>query len=158
MNADLRVMKFFPKCLTREESDQLAERIEAAISQRGFGLYAVERRSSSEFIGFVGLSEPSFTAPFTPCIEIGWRLAFQHWGEGLGTDAARTVREHAFQELGIFGLVSFTAAANVASRRVMEKLGMTHDEADDFDHPALPEGDPLQRHVLYRISASGARL
>ncbi|HTA51177.1 MAG TPA: GNAT family N-acetyltransferase [Candidatus Acidoferrum sp.] len=151
MNRDPRVVEFFPALLAREESDALVDRIEAHFRAHGFGLYAVELRLGQEFIGFAGLSVPAFQARFTPCVEIGWRLAREHWGRGLATEAARAVVGYGFDSLGLDSLVSFTVPANVRSRRVMEKIGMTHDPDDDFDHPSLLEGDPLRRHVLYRL-------
>ena len=151
MNGDPRVMEFFPALLVQAESNAMVERIEAHFRAYGFGLYAVELRQQHEFIGFAGLSVPAFQAPCTPCFEIGWRLAAEHWGRGLATEAARAVVSHTFDSLGLDSLVSFTVPANVRSRRVMEKIGMTHDPGDDFDHPALPEGHALRRHVLYRL-------
>ncbi len=150
INADPLVMEFFPKALTREESDSLADRIESRLQSRGFGLYAVELRATNEFAGFIGLSEPAFKAHFTPCVEIGWRLASNFWGLGLATEGARAIVRYAFETLGLTELVSFTTEGNIRSRRVMEKLGMTHDLNDDFDHPGLL-GYRLQRHVLYRL-------
>jgi len=155
MNGDPRVMEFFPALLTRAESDQIVDRIEAHFHRHGFGLYALELRQRQEFIGFVGLSVPAFQAPFTPCVEIGWRLAAEQGGRGLATEAARAVVAHGFESLGLDSLVSFTPPANVRSRRVMEKLAMTHDPEDDFDHPGLPEGHRLRRHVLYRLKRPG---
>jgi len=152
LNADSRVMEFFPSALSREESDALLDRIKAHFEQYGFSWCAAELRESGEFIGFVGLVVPRFEAAFTPCVEIGWRLAAEFWGLGLATEGARAVVEYAFEELGLKELVSFTTAANMRSRRVMEKLGMTHDAGDDFDHPTLPEGHLQRRHVLYRLS------
>ena len=128
----------------------MVDRIEAHFAAHGFGLWGAELKREGEFIGFIGLSIPRFEAHFTPCVEIGWRLARDHWGQGLATEGAQAVMECAFGELGLRELVSFTAAGNMRSRRVMEKIRMTHDEADDFDHPALPEGHRLSRHVLYR--------
>jgi len=151
LNADARVMEFMPGPLSREESDLLVDRIEAHFQERGFGLCAAELREDHSFIGYVGLFAPSFRAAFTPCVEIGWRLAADHWGQGLASEGAREMVRHAFELVGLEALVSFTVPANVRSRRVMEKLGMTHDPADDFDHPRLPEGHPLRRHVLYRL-------
>ena len=151
MNADPRVMQFFPSTLSHEESDQLAERIDRKIAERGFGLYAAELKESGAFIGFIGLSEPGFRAHFTPCVEIGWRLAAEYWNRGLATEGAQAVVRHAFDALRLDSLVSFTSEANLPSRRVMEKIGMTHDPADDFDHPNVAEGHPLRRHVLYRL-------
>jgi RimJ/RimL family protein N-acetyltransferase len=150
VNADPRVMEFFPACLSREESDALADRIEEHFQQRGFGLYAAELRSERRFIGFLGLYVPLFQAHFTPCVEIGWRLSAAHWGQGLATEGARAVVRHAFDSLNLGSLVSFTVPANIRSIRVMEKIGMHRDPAEDFDHPRLPEGHPLRRHVLYR--------
>ena len=147
-------MEFMPGCLTRPESDLLVERITEHFRKHNFGLYAVELRDDRTFIGYVGLAVPSFEASFTPCVEIGWRLAAAHWGRGLATEGARAVVKHAFGELGLDELVSFTVPENVRSRRVMEKIGMTHDELEDFDHPNLPEGHPLRRHVLYRLRRS----
>lgn len=151
MNADPRVMRHFPALLSRTESDALVDRIVAEFDRDGFGLYAAELRTGSEFIGFVGLSVPTFQAHFMPAVEIGWRLAARYWNRGLATEGARAVLRHAFGPLGLNELVSMTVPGNLASRRVMEKLGMTRDPADDFDHPRLPDGHPLKRHVLYRI-------
>jgi RimJ/RimL family protein N-acetyltransferase len=151
MNADPRVMEFFPGILSRPRSDAYADRIEAHFSEHGFGLFAVELRESGEFIGFTGLAVPSFKAHFTPCVEIGWRLASAHWGLGFATEAARAIIQHSFETLRLDEIVSFTVPANVHSRRVIEKIGMTHDPADDFEHPGLPADHPLRRHVLYRL-------
>ena len=141
-----------PGLLNRQESDAVVERIQAHFRQFGFGLFAAELDSTGEFIGYIGLSVPTFEARFAPCVEIGWRLAAEHWGQGLATEGARAVVECGFGELDLQELVSFTVPANFRSRRVMEKLGMRHDSADDFDHPRLPENHPLRRHVLYRLS------
>lgn len=151
MNADARVMEHFPNLLTREESDATAARIDNHFEQHGFGLWAVEVIGVSPFIGFVGLATPRFEASFTPCVEIGWRLAAEHWGHGYATEGARAAAAFGFESLGLSEIVSFTVPANIRSRRVMEKIGMTNDPADDFDHPLLPAGHPLQRHVLYRL-------
>jgi ribosomal-protein-alanine N-acetyltransferase len=153
MNADRQVMEFMPRCLSRAESDALVDRIEAHFQQYGFGLYAAEVGQEKRFIGFIGVSVPDFKAHFTPCVEIGWRLGAAHWGQGLATEGARAVARYAFENLKIGELVSFTVPANQRSRRVMEKIGMTRTASDDFDHPKLPEGDPLRRHVLYRLTA-----
>jgi RimJ/RimL family protein N-acetyltransferase len=138
--------------LTREESDGQVERIEAHFDQHGFGLWAVEIFGQASFAGFIGLCHPRFAASFTPCVEIGWRLAAEYWGRGLATEGARAALRFGFERLKMSEIVSFTVPENGASRRVMEKLGMTRDAADDFDHPLLAEGHPLRRHVLYRIS------
>jgi RimJ/RimL family protein N-acetyltransferase len=152
LNADPLVMEFFPAALSRVESDALASRIEAHFDKHGFGLWAVEIPDVTSFAGFIGLSVPSFEAPFTPCVEIGWRLAAAHWGLGYATEGARAVLDFGFEELGLAELVSFTVPGNVRSRRVMERIGMAHDPADDFDHPELPDGHRLRRHVLYRMA------
>jgi RimJ/RimL family protein N-acetyltransferase len=151
LNDDPRVMEFFPKRLTREESDAMIGRIEDHFRSKGFGLYAAELRSDGRFIGYVGLHTPTFETHFTPCVEIGWRLASDVWGQGFATEGARAVVHYAFYELGLDEIVSFTVPANYRSIRVMQKLGMTHDMAGDFEHPNLPVGHPLRRHVLYRL-------
>jgi RimJ/RimL family protein N-acetyltransferase len=152
LNADPRVMEFFPALLSAEESDFLLDRIENHFELYGFGLWATELRENSEFVGFIGLAVPTFKAAFTPCVEIGWRLAANHWGCGLATEGAREVVRYAFSDLGLNSIVSFTTTMNVRSRRVMEKIGMARDPAEDFHHPRLPPDHPLCRHVLYRLS------
>jgi RimJ/RimL family protein N-acetyltransferase len=154
INADPRVMEFFPNTLTREQSDRVVDRIEASFTQRGFGLCAVELRSDRIFLGFIGLSVPNFEAHFTPCVEIGWRLAAHSWGQGFAFEGARAIAAYAFNTLKLDSLVSFTAEQNIRSRRVMEKIGMTFNPADTFDHPNLPESHLLRRHVLYRLRAN----
>jgi RimJ/RimL family protein N-acetyltransferase len=151
LNADPRVMEFFVKPLERTESDALAERNQANLAGRGWGLYAAEVKDTGAFIGFIGLAVPGFEAPFMPAIEIGWRLARAAWGSGYATEGARGVVAHAFGPLGMASLVSFTAEWNRPSRRVMEKLGMTHDPRDDFINPRVPAGHKLAPHVLYRL-------
>jgi RimJ/RimL family protein N-acetyltransferase len=151
MNSDPRVMQFLPAVLSRAESNRLADRIEAHFEKHGLGLFAAELRSERAFIGFVGLSVPDFGAPFTPCVEIGWRIAAAYWNQGLATEGAKSVLAYAFDSLHLDEIVSFTPPANLPSRRVMEKIGMTRTPEDDFDHPKLPAGHPLRRHVLYRI-------
>jgi ribosomal-protein-alanine N-acetyltransferase len=150
MNRDPSVMEFFPEPLSTEESDALVDRIEEHFARHGFGPWATELLATGEFIGFVGLSIPRFEASFTPCVEIGWRLDPQHWGKGLATEGARAALRLGFEVLKLEEIVSFTASANVRSRRVMERLGMTHDARDDFDHPLIPDGHLFKRHVLYR--------
>ena len=146
-------MRYFPSTMTREESDAFAAFVRAGIEARGWGLWAVEVVDVDPFVGFVGLNVPSFEAHFTPAVEIGWRLLRRAWGNGYATEAARAAAAFGFDELGLEEIVSFTTVANAPSRRVMERLGMTHDPAEDFDHPRLAEGDPLRRHVLYRLRA-----
>ncbi len=150
LNADPAVMEHFPRLVTREESDALIDRTAASIADHGWGLWAVEVRETGEFIGFTGLSVPTFEAPFLPGVEIGWRLAKGAWGNGYATEAARAALDFGFGPAGLSEILSFTATTNLPSQRVMQKIGMTH--AEDFDHPRLPAGHRLQRHVLYRIS------
>jgi RimJ/RimL family protein N-acetyltransferase len=152
LNADPRVMEFFPRLLATAESDAMVDRIEAHFQTHGFGWWAIEIPGITQFAGFVGLAIPRFTAAFTPCVEIGWRLDADYWNHGYATEGARAALEFGFQTLRLQEIVSFTVPANVRSRRVMEKIGMTHSEADDFEHPVLPEGHPLRRHVLYRLA------
>jgi ribosomal-protein-alanine N-acetyltransferase len=154
LNADPRVMECMPALLPRAQSDALARRSEQHFATHGFGPWAVEVPDVAPFIGFVGLSVPAFEAHFTPCVEIGWRLAAAHWGHGYATEAALASARFAFDELEMTQLVSFTTPQNVRSRAVMRRIGMTHDEADDFDHPRLPPGHRLRRHVLYRLQHS----
>jgi RimJ/RimL family protein N-acetyltransferase len=154
MNSDRRVMEFFPSRLSRVESDALADRIQEHFREQGFGLWAIEIPDVAPFIGFAGLTVPRFSARFTPCVEVGWRLAFEHWGRGYATEAARVALAYGFGSLALSEVVSFTSTGNHRSRAVMERLGMRRDPADDFDHPALPESHPLRRHVLYRIDSS----
>jgi RimJ/RimL family protein N-acetyltransferase len=143
-------MEHFPAVLSREESDALADRIQAHFARHQFGLWAMEIPQRTAFAGFVGLAVPGFDAHFTPCVEIGWRLAAEHWGLGYATEAARAVLTFGFETQGLDEIVSFTTPDNHRSRHVMERIGMGHNPADDFDHPGLPEGHPLRRHVLYR--------
>jgi RimJ/RimL family protein N-acetyltransferase len=153
INGDPRIMEHFPSCLTRAESDALMDRIEAHFEAHGFGLFAAELRATGELAGFIGLAIPRFEAYFTPCVEIGWRLGRAHWNQGLATEGAREVLRYAFEDLGLRELVSLAVAANLPSRRVMEKLGMTYE--GEFEHPRLPEGHPLRRHVIYRCAMVG---
>ncbi len=151
LNADPEVMEHFPAPLDRAASDGFADRVAQHVEEHGWGLWAVELRAAGRFIGFTGLAVPRFEAPFTPAVEVGWRLAREAWGFGYATEAARAAVAVGFGELGLDEIVSFTAVGNIRSRAVMERIGMTHDPADDFDHPALAEGDRLRRHVLYRL-------
>jgi RimJ/RimL family protein N-acetyltransferase len=153
INADSRVMEFFRGRLNRVESNAMVDHIEKHFSEHGFGLWAIEVPGVAAFIGFAGLEVSGFSARFTPCVEIGWRLSFEHWGQGYATEAARLALSYGFRTLALSEIVSFTATTNHRSRAVMERLGMRHDPADDFNYPRLPEGHPLQRHVLYRLSS-----
>lgn len=152
LNADPRVMEFFPATLSAEETDAVLTRIEAHFEQHGFGLWAVEVVGVAPLAGFIGLNIPRFEAHFTPCVEIGWRLAAEYWGRGLATEGASAVLAFGFEALGLAEIVSLTTEVNLRSRRVMEKLGMTRSPSDDFDHPLLPEQHWLSRHVLYRLA------
>lgn len=152
LNADPLVMRYLLGRLTRQESDSFVrERIQPSFAAHGFGLWAVERLDTAELIGFVGLAEETFPAPFTPAVEVGWRLARAHWGHGFATEAARAAVDHGFSACGLTEVVSMTVPENRRSRAVMERLGMTRDPEDDFDHPLVPPGSPLVAHVLYRL-------
>lgn len=150
INADPLVMEFFPDVLTAAQSDQTFDRITHTFAEFGFGLWATEVRSTSTFIGFIGLSVPHYETHFTPCVEIGWRLASSHWGQGLATEGAQAALQFAEQSLRAEEVVAMTATINTRSRRVMEKLEMVRDPADDFDHPLVPAEHPIGPHVLYR--------
>ena len=157
LNADPRVREFFPSVLTREESADLMEQIAGDIQQRKFGLWAVEVIGGAPFIGFIGLSVPSFEAHFTPCVELAYRLAFEHWGYGYATEGSRAALAFGFETLGFPEIVAMIAAGNGRSRRVAERLGMSRNPTDDFDHPEIVAGHPLQRHLLYRLTAADWR-
>jgi len=150
MNADPTVMEYL-EALDHPASDVLVDAFDRHFEDHGFGLWAVEVKGGAPFIGFVGLWRTSFVAHFTPCVEIAWRLSRDAWGQGYAVEAAREVCRVAFDELGLNEIVAHTVPANFRSRRVMERLGMTHDPHEDFDHPRLPQGHPLRRHVLYRL-------
>ena len=151
MCADAEVMEFFPAVLNRDESEALIGRIEAHQREHGFCFFAAEWIGKAQFIGVIGLGHVPFQASFTPAVEIGWRLARAFWGHGLATEGARAALNYGFKNLGLDEIVSFSVPGNISSRRVMEKIGMKHDRSGDFDHPRLPEGHPLRRHVLYRL-------
>ena len=158
LNADPVVMEHFPSTLTRAESDLFADSIAAYLDEHGWGTYAVEvvatdDRPGIPFIGYVGLAAPDWLG----AVEVRWRLAREHWGCGFATEAARAVLDDGFTRLDLDEVVAITVPANVRSRAVMERLGMTHDPADDFDHPYLPDGHRLRRHVKYRIRAGAPR-
>ena len=150
LNADPRVMQFFPTTLTRVETEAMISSVEEKFSQHGFGLWAAELKATAAFIGFIGLDVPGYPLPFSPCVEIGWRLAFDYWGKGYAQEGARAALAFGFDRLHLEEIVSFTTANNLRSRQVMERIGMTYDARGDFDHPKLPELHPLRRHVLYR--------
>jgi ribosomal-protein-alanine N-acetyltransferase len=149
--ADPEVMEYFPAPLTRAGADAFIDRIEDEFHQRGWSLWALELADGGRFIGYTGLVIPSFQGHFMPAVEVGWRLARHAWGRGHATEAACAAVAFGFNDVGLEEVVSFTAAGNARSRAVMERIGMTHDPAEDFDHPGLPPGHPLRRHVLYRL-------
>ena len=155
-NADPAVMRHFPALMTRGQSDALADRIEAHFEREGWGLWALQERATGDFLGFTGLMRPAFDAPFMPAVEIGWRLRRSAWGQGLATEAARAATTFAFGELDLPEIVSLAVPANTRSLAVMERLGMRHDPAEDFDHP-LVAAPHLRRHLLYRLAAADWR-
>jgi RimJ/RimL family protein N-acetyltransferase len=151
LNADPVVMEHMQTTLTRAESDAFAARIEAEFEECGYGLWAVEVRGGASFIGYVGLHRVPFDAPFTPAVEVGWRLAKKFWGHGYATEAARAAVRYGYEQAGLAAIVSFTSPANERSWRVMERLGMVRDPGSDFDHPNVPTGHRLRAHVFYRF-------
>lgn len=149
MNSDPRVMEFFPKPLSGEESDAFLEAIRQRISENGFGLWAVEEKATSSWIGFIGFNRPKFEADFTPCVEIGWRLLPGAWGKGYATEGALACLDYGFHPLGFEEVVSFTSLLNARSQKVMARLGMKPDH--EFMHPLIEAHQPLAPHILYRI-------
>ena len=158
INADQQVMEYFPDVLPAESSDAMVGRIQQQFDEHCFGLWAVEVPSVIKFAGFIGLMVPRFDAHFTPCIEIGWRLAAEAWGKGYATEGANAALDFAFDLLHADEVVSMTTVKNQRSRRVMQKLGMTHDPADNFMHPLVPAESHIAPHVLYRLPAKSHRL
>ena len=157
MNADPEVMRYFHTTLTREQSDAMLDRMQGVLESQGWGLWAVERQDTGEMVGFTGLAVPSYDLPFNPCVEVGWRLARSAWGRGFASEAAHEALRVGVDELGLSEVVSLTSVPNTRSRAVMERIGMTRDPDGDFEHPAVPPGDPLRHHVLYRIRAEAVR-
>jgi len=151
MAADPQVMEFLLPLATRADSDASANRASALIAKNGWGFWAVEHKATGEFIGFTGLNVPLATLPFSPCVEIGWRLARHTWGQGFATEAARGALQVGFERLGFDEIVAFTAVGNLRSAAVMERIGMREDVAGAFDHPSVPAGSPLLAHRLFRI-------
>ena len=154
MNADPKVREFFSGLMSREECERSIKLMSDHITRAGWGFWAVSLIETDEFIGFIGLEDVYFQAHFTPAVEIGWRLAFDYWGNGYATEGAKAALTYGFETLNLDEIVSFTAVQNMRSRRIMEKIGMHHSSKDDFDHPKLPEGHPLRRHVLYRLKST----
>jgi RimJ/RimL family protein N-acetyltransferase len=155
LNADPRVMEFFPKTYSADESAEGMARIRGHFATHGFGLWALQPIAGGPIIGMAGLAVPHFQAHFTPCVEVGWRLAVEHWGRGYATEAARAALAFGFGRLGLLEIVSFTTTHNWRSRRVMERLGMSYTPDDDFLHPGIPDGHALRPHVLYRLPRAG---
>ena len=151
MSRDKDVMEFYPKLLTKEESDNMARTIQSLITERGWGLWAVEIPNQEAFIGYVGLHVPKDNLPFSPCVEIGWRLAKEHWGKGYATEAATECLRYAFFELDLDEVVSFTTLLNLRSQKVMQKIGMSNTK-NNFLHPNIEATHPQCEHVLYKIS------
>jgi RimJ/RimL family protein N-acetyltransferase len=155
MSASPEVMEYFPARLSRDESHQFIRWAEDKFERQGFGFWATELKSTGAFIGFVGLNVPNFKAAFTPCVEIGWRLAKEHWGNGYATEAANACLDYAFNQAGLTEILSWTYRGNLRSRHVMERIGMQRNPIEDFDHPALPANHSIRPHVLYRITRAG---
>lgn len=151
LNADARVMAHFLRPLPAADSDALIARLQDHWSDHGFGVGAVERKADGVFLGMAGLAWARFNAPVCPCVEIGWRFAAEHWGQGFATEAARAWAAHGFETLGLAEIVAFVVPANLRSQAVTARLGMRRDPARDFDHPLLPEGHPLQPHWLFAL-------
>jgi ribosomal-protein-alanine N-acetyltransferase len=154
MNADPRVMRHFPKILTRQECDAAVQRFQNQFAQHGFSIFAVELIATGDFIGSIGLTHPLFESHFTPCVEIGWRMRHEFQRRGHATEAARGLLRFGFDTIQLDEIVSFTVWANQSSWSLMERLGMTHNPAHDFDHPKVPKDHPLSRHILYRLTKS----
>ncbi len=152
INADERVMEFFPRTLDLVETQDFVVLQSESIAQNKFGFFALEKKETREFIGFVGLKEVNFKAPFTPAVEIGWRIAHDQWNQGFATEAAKAVLDYGFNKINLQEIVSFAAKINKKSQRVMEKIGMKRDENDDFLHPNINKDHFLAPHVLYRIA------
>lgn len=159
LNSDPEVMRYFPSVLTREQSDAFVERARQKTQSDGFCIWPIDEKQSAQFLGFVGLAIPRYQKPlpFEPCVEIGWRLDRSAWGKGYATEAAHAWLRFGVETLRLEEIVSFTARLNRRSQRVMQRLGMTYDPADNFLHPTLPDGHPLQLHVLYRLKRADWR-
>jgi RimJ/RimL family protein N-acetyltransferase len=155
INADQAVMEHFPETLTREQTAAMIDRLEAGFERDGYGFWAVEVSATGSLAGFVGLSGVGEEMPFAPAVEAGWRLGREHWGQGIAREAAEAVLAHGFGLLGLEEIVAYTTVGNLPSRRLMERLGMRHDESADFDHPGLATGHRLMPHVVYRLRRNG---
>ncbi|MXV50139.1 GNAT family N-acetyltransferase [Pedobacter sp. HMF7647] len=153
MNKDPAVMQFFPKTLTDIETAEMMQRINEHFDKNGFGLFALENKQTRKFIGFTGLAIPRFEAFFTPCVEIGWRLKKEAWGQGFATEAAKACLNYGFNTIGLDKIVSFTSVLNINSEKVMKRIGMRY--VTEFEHPKVEKNSILSKHVLYEISRSG---
>jgi RimJ/RimL family protein N-acetyltransferase len=151
MNSDPEVMRYFPSLSTAEQSNAIVDVWSQQLAEIGWSNWAVETLDTGEFIGFIGLSVPRRHLPFSPCVEIGWRLKQAAWGHGYATEGATECLRVGFEQLGLEEVVSFTALVNVPSIRVMQRIGMTDANAD-FEHPAVPQGSALRPHCLYKIT------
>lgn len=152
INQDVKVMEYFPNVQSLEDTKKLIDKVKFNFNKYGYSLYAIIRKDTSEFIGFIGLLMADFQAHFTPAIEISWRLSAKHWGQGFATEGAKAVLEYAFIKLNVTEVVSFTAQSNIRSINIMKKIGLNHNQSDDFNHPKLDSTSPLKHHVLFRIS------
>ncbi len=151
LNADPLIMEYFPRVLDEARSKHLFKHFQEHFKKHGYGLYALENKTNHEFMGFVGLNNIDFDAPFTPATEIAWRLDYGYWGKGYATEAARAVLAHAFGKLKLDEVVAHAVYDNDRAVHVMEKLGMKRDPKGDFAYPKLPKGHPLGQHLLYRL-------
>lgn len=156
LHQDPRVIEWLPGPWTLQKAQRFVAETNAHINMHGFGFWAVETKTDSIFLGFVGLNQPDFHAHFTPCVEVGWRLGSAYWGHGYATEAAAAAVQYGFETMGLQEIVSFTVPANVRSLRVMERIGMQRDVQGDFAHPRLPLDHRLSQHVLYRISQTSS--
>lgn len=152
LNADPVVMEHFPALLSNLESNVMVDRIEHGFDEHQYGLWALERRDNGAFLGFTGLMYAEFDVHFLPGVEIGWRLAQHAWGQGFATEAAAAALWFGFEQCKLDEILSFTSISNRPSQRVMQRIGMTRDRGNDFEHPAVPEGSPIRSHVLYRLA------
>jgi RimJ/RimL family protein N-acetyltransferase len=157
INADPKVMEFYPAPLTRLESDALAEQIQQEWTLHAYGFWAVEVPGVAPFVGYIGLHYWNLEAPFAPCVDVGWRLDSRYWGRGYATEGARAALRYGFESLRLPEIVAMATVHNTRSRRVMERLGMQHDPAENFHHPKLPREHPLSLRVLYRLKRSCER-
>ena len=153
MNADPEVMRYFPKTLTESECREFMSKMSSLIREQGWGFWAVEIKASKEVIGFVGLNSPRTKLPFTPCVEVGWRLHKRYWGYGYATEAGKKSLEYGFTHLNLEEIVAFTTESNINSRKVMDRLGMKN-TGENFRFPELPLNHPLSEHVLYKVTKS----